>query len=184
MDFHVVQPSYKPFWRDRKSRPTKGLRRHLIAILSVLAVGFLLVPPEEGYTLPISVQVFRGDWSAQCLFATLGALLAYTAIRLWESERAASAAFCGLAAASLVEIAFTNPFSANHFAAFSFLILMTLTWMWRMQAELEDPRMTWSAVGASVGTFLCLLFFGIGERIVLLSSLTGINVLFYEHILY
>jgi len=183
-DFSVIEPSYKPFWRDAKQRPTTGLKRYVLGFLTAICVGLIMVPPEFGYYEPISVQIFAGDRWAWALFYSIGAVLAYTSVRLWKAERPFSATFCGLAAFCLAGVASTYPFSATHFMFFLSVLAMSLGWLWSVQKELEDEKLRICAITATVGTVTCLFSMGIGERVVMLSMLAGINVLFYEFVLY
>lgn len=162
------------------------MKRYALAGLSLACLLFVLIPPADGYGVPISFELADRHLPAWLLFCFLGIALAYLAVRFWRQERPFSALFCATAVVGLGAIASTDPESPEHLAAFLLLSGSMLAWMWSIASELEDSRLRWAAAGASIGAFLCFagnMGMGVGERVMLMSALGGMNVLFYDYVI-
>lgn len=183
-DFQIVRPPKAPFWRNSKFLPDRGVGRYALAVLSALCVVLVFVPPEQGYGEPISLQLARGHVAAWLLFCAMAVALAFLGQRLWRSERHFSSAFCYLTIGALAAIAATDPFSNNHLFVFVALFVALFGWLWTLYIELGEWKLLVSALACGAGCVSCAVSLGIGERLVVLSAIGGVNALFYEHVLY
>ena len=67
-----------------------GIKRYLIAALSLICVAFTLYPPDFGYEEPISVQIYAGDkaaWPVNCAGTTLYAAIVRSTISILAGLR-------------------------------------------------------------------------------------------------
>jgi hypothetical protein len=184
MSFRQINPPKMPWWHEQRSKPTRGFHRYGLALLSLLILALGAWPPSNGYDEPISLQVWREEPRAILMFIFMGVLLLYTATRLWKYERYFSSLFCFGSVAGLFFIATTNPFSDAHLTMFIFLLFFSVTWIWFLYAELFDVKLLVCALAAMLSVLYCIASLGMGERTFILSTLAGINVLYYEHVLY
>lgn len=154
----------------------------MLGLLSLIVLLLMAIPPANGYEEAISFQLARGEGIAWGLFAAIFVTLAYVSVRLWAWE-SKFWAFAALAVISgLGVIAFTNPLSANHNAVFlSLSVVMVVGQAGLLRAHL-DPWLVVPAIASVVGIALCLTNLGLGERLLIGSSLASINVLVYGHL--
>jgi hypothetical protein len=66
---------------------------------------------------------------------------------------------------------------------FVFLAIAILAWAWGLWASLLDGRLLFFALAASAGAITCVFSFGIGERLMIGSSLGILNTLLLSELL-
>ena len=116
------------------------------------------------------------------LFFSIFLALAYVSVRLWAWESKFWAFSALVVISGLGVIAFTHPLSANHNAVFfSLSVLMVVGQGGLLRAHM-DPWLILPAILSVVGIALCLTNLGLGERLLIGSSLASINVLVYGHL--
>ncbi|HWD41328.1 MAG TPA: hypothetical protein VG944_20965 [Fimbriimonas sp.] len=124
-----------------------------------------------------------GNKPSWVLFGLLGLALLYLAAKFLGASLHLSFCLCLLAVAALATIAFTNPFSAGHLLVFGGLCCMIPVWLMGLHLDLGGWKLPSAAALCIVGICTCTANLGIGERIVLLGALFGLNSVFYEHVL-
>jgi hypothetical protein len=183
-NFEILRPPKPPFWRDPKHRPKEvGLERFVFVSVSLVCGGLMFLPSRLGFLAPISLELAEGSIGSWALFGLLGIALAYLTVKFGKVGRYFSSVFCLLAIGGLSVIAFTDPFSFGHTMTFGTLSLLVPIWLWGLQMDIEDPKLAASATGCTLAFIGCGFNLGIGERLMLVSALCGLNVVFYEHVL-
>jgi hypothetical protein len=176
---------HTPYWRDPAHSPEHGAKKSLLAILSLLAVSMLLIPPAHGgYDEPLSVQLVLHEPAAWICFAFMLTALAYFGKRMWAKEHYAATIACVAMCGCLLAIAATNPFSSAHFFAFSCLVILMGLLHWGLWWTHENAKLFALAVLATGAVGVCFVWLGFGERLLIMASTASLNVVFYEHISY
>ena len=182
-EFKVIRAPRAPYWRDPKYLQRRQRRNLIVALSSLLCGAVCFLPPKNGYSEAISLQIARGEAIAVVLFVLMGATVLAAVPTLIRAKRIASSGFCLMVAGGLWALASTDPNSGAHLIAFAFLAFFILTWAWSLWASLQDGRLLALATVASLGAAGCLFSFGIGERIMILSSLAFLNTLLLSDLL-
>lgn len=142
-----------------------------------------VLPPEHGYREPMSLQIARGEKLAWVVFCFAGCAVLAAVPTLVRVGRYFSGVFCGLVVLGLWVLATTNPASKVHLTVFIYLAAAILGWLWALWASLLDGRLLVYASVATLGALGCILSFGVGERVMILSSLAGLNTLLLTDLL-
>lgn len=182
-EFRIVNPPKAPYWRDPRYQARRFRRNLVVAFCSSICIIACLVPPETSYSEAISLQIARGDKLAWAMFILIGCTVMAAIPTLIRVRRYASSFFCLLVGVSLWVLASTEPKSANHLSAFVFLAIAMLKWAWGLALSLFDGRLLVLACIASIGAGGCLVNFGVGERMMIVSSLGTLNVLLLSDLL-
>lgn len=180
-----INPPKTPAWRDParlRAQARERKLRPILAALSLVVLALMAVPTAGGYDEAISFQLARGEWVAWSLFTAIGFTLVYVSARLWGWESKAWAFASVLVVSGLGVIAFTNPLSANHNAVFITLSLCMVVGQAFFLRDHLDPWLVPPALLSVVGLCLCIGHLGLGERLLIGSSLASINVLVYGHL--
>lgn len=174
-----------PAWRDPARLRAEARRQRLrpiLALLSSIVLLLLVLPPDGAYDEAISLQLARGDGMAWALFVAMGVTLGFLAVRLWHWENRVWAVAAGLVVFGLGLIAVTDPYSQTHQEAFiAICALMLMGHLGFFYGHL-DYRLLPTAAIAVFAVFTCLTHVGIGERLLIGSSLAALNVLYYGHL--
>lgn len=174
-----------PAWRDPVRLRAESRRRRLRPILLLLSLGLLILlasPPGGAYDEAISLQLARGAATAWALFVLMGATLGYLAVRLWGWENRAGALAAGAIILGLGTIAFTSPYSEAHQETFMLMCGLVLAGHVGFFYGHLDVRLLPTALLALVAVVLCFGHLGLGERLLIASSLAALNVLVYGHL--
>ncbi|GEM_PF-2754773 len=174
-----------PAWRDPARLRAERRRQRLRPVLFLLSllVGLLLaLPPGGRYDEAISLQLAHGAPSAWALFVAMGVTLGYLAVRLWSWENRAWAIAAGLVILGLGAIAVTDPYSSSHQDTFMALCGVILLGQFGFFYGHLDLRLLPTSVLTAVAIFLCFTHLGLGERLLIASSLAALNVLVYGHL--
>lgn len=174
-----------PAWRDPARLRAEARERRLRPILFLLSliVGLLLaVPPGGAYDEAISLQLAHGAPTAWALFVVMGVTLGYAAARLWRWKNRVWAVAAGVVIVGLGLIAVTDPYSGTHQSIFVTISGAILLGHLGFFYGHLDFRLLPTAVLAVVAAFLCFGHLGLGERLLIGSSLAALNVLVYGHL--
>jgi hypothetical protein len=182
-DFKVVNPPKPPYWRDPKYLLRRQRRNLVVALCSVICLVIACLPPSTSYFEAISFQIARGDRLAWAMFILMGSTVLVAVPTLIRARRLASGLLCILVALGLWALSATHPESLNHLTVFVCLALAILAWAWGLWASLLDGRLFFFAAAASAGAVTCLFSFGIGERVMIGSSLGVLNTLLLSDLL-
>jgi hypothetical protein len=181
-DFKVVNPPKPPYWRDPKYK-LRRRRNFIVAICSAICLVIALLPPRTGYLEAISFQIARGERLAWAMFILMGCTVLAALPTLLRARRFASGLLCALVALGLWALAVTHTASLDHLAVFVSLAIAILAWVWGLWASLLDGRLLFFALAATGGGFACIFSFGIGERLLIGSSLGVLNTLLLSELL-
>jgi hypothetical protein len=182
-EFKIVRAPKAPYWRDPKYIQRRQRRNLVVALASLLCGAVCFLPPKHGYSEAISLQIARGEAIAVALFILMGATVLAAVPTLIRAKRIASSGFCLMVAGGLWALASTEPNSTAHLTAFVFLAFFILVWAWGLWATLQDGRLLALSLAATLGAAGCLFSFGIGERMMILSSLAFLNTLLLSDLL-
>jgi hypothetical protein len=183
-DFEILRPPKAPYWRDSKYRAkVVGVERFVLISLSVTSAGLACLPSRLGVLQPISLELAAGNRASWILFGLLGLALVYLFAKFVSAGLYVSSMMCMLAVAGLSCIAFTNPYSFGHLCVFGALSLLVPCWLASLALELGGWRLVSSSIICLVGVMVCPGSLGLGERIILIGALFGLNSVFYEHVL-
>jgi hypothetical protein len=182
-EFEVISKGYVPVWRQGKLTKRQVVTEVVMVLASLAGLVLVWSPwrAPEGLDTAISLQLAQGDVVAVALFAFMGLVLLAMAVRLWRAYRRASALLMAAEVAGLYCLAVTDPSSFEHLAVFGGVALASASWLAVLALDLEDP---WLSVVAAVGVmsvFTIPLSLGIGERALITSCLTGMNLMFFRH---
>lgn len=180
-DLRLRKQLYTPSWRRPGRKMESTVSKSILALLTVLAIAFLLIPPPGGYAVPVSFQLAAGDLWAWTSMSFMVLILAYLSVRLWKHGERFAALSCLTAIAGLVVIARTNPLSTRHLDAFAMLVLFFSTWLWGLYLFLQDGKLLATAIGATVGMAITPMLVGIGERIIAICTALTLNFVFYDY---
>lgn len=175
---------YRPYWRDPRHSPERGLKKSLLAIVSCVSLLMLLVPPRMGYNEPLSLQFATHEPAAWVCFAFMAGALGYFAARAWGREHHLASVVCGGMCLCLAALAITDPFSGRHLEYFMVLVLLVGCLHWGLWWTHENLKLFALAVMATASVAVCFRYLGYGERLLVLASTASINVVFYEHLSY
>lgn len=156
--------------------------RPILFGLSLIVGGLLALPPDGAYDEAISLQLARGAPTAWGLFVTMGVTLGYAAWRLWDWQNRVWALAAGVMIVGLALIAATNPYSQAHQGTFISLSALVLLGHFGFFYGHLDFRLLPTTLMAVVAAFLCFGHLGIGERLLIASSLAALNVLVYGYL--
>jgi hypothetical protein len=182
-DFRILNPPKPPIWRDPKRMRREASRNFVVAAISVFCAIVSLIPPHGGYREPISFQIARGEPLAWLMFGLIGCAVTAALPTLLRARRFVSAVFCLFVVLGLWSLASSNPRSSLHLSFFIYLAGAILAWTWGLWAALQDSRIFAYAVLATLGAVSCFVSFGIGERLIILSSLATLNTLLLTDLL-
>ncbi|MBC8064528.1 MAG: hypothetical protein H7Y17_06845 [Chlorobia bacterium] len=183
VDFQVVNPPRSPYWRDPKYQLRRQRRNLVVALSSIICIVVTLMPPRTSYFEAISLQIARGERLAWAMFILMGCTVMSALPTLIRARRYASGFFCVLVGTGLWALASTDPASMNHLAVFVFLATAILAWIWGLWASLLDGRLLFFAIAATAGAIGCVFSFGVGERMMIVSSLCVLNTLLLSDLL-
>lgn len=182
-DFKIVNPPKPPYWRDPKYQLRRQRRNFIVAICSAICLVIACLPPGTSYLEAISYQIARGERLAWSMFILMGCTVLAALPTLLRARRFASGLFCALIAIGLWALSATHPESMDHLAVFISLAIAILAWAWGLWASLLDGRLLFFALAATAGAATCIFSFGIGERIMIGSSLGILNTLLLSELL-
>lgn len=131
--------------------------------------------------MPISFQLEDGEESAWLMLAIIMSVMAILAWRMAKWGRWMSALALTIDIGGLAYISTSDPRSLNHLFAFIVSAVVTSAWLLLLALELEDDVLKWLAYGAIGGVALSFTVMGYGERVLLLCSLAGANLLYYGY---
>ena len=129
----------------------------------------------------ISVQLANGDGVAAALFVFMAVVLVSMAVRLWRASRKASACLMAVEAVALGCLAVTSPASFEHLAMFVSVAVASAAWLAVLSLDLEDGWLKLAALTGFVALFVLPHSLGYGERILVTSCLSGMNLMFFRH---
>lgn len=182
-------PRYVPIWRDpaylRRQRARKWIPPWAILVLSLVAAGLLAIPGSEqngGYASAISFELRDRNPVAWILFALMATILGVHSKTQYRNQRLVSAIAMWAVIAGLAAISVTDPHSEFHLTVFMGVALLAIVWLVLIGLELDDFGLQLLAVGAGLGIVLCLFVIGIGERMLIASTLLGLNLVHYRHL--
>ena len=176
-DFQILNPPKPPIWRDPKRRAIRNSRNVVVMGASLVAAVVILLPPARGYHEPISFQIQRGEPLAWLLFWLMAVAALASLPTLLKKERWLSAILCLGVAVALIALARTDPRSSLHLSVFLYLAGAILGWTWCLWVTIQESWFLLAAALASGGAIACLASFGVGERLLISSSLLALNVL-------
>jgi hypothetical protein len=182
-DFRIINAPSPPLWRDPRRLAKSNPRNFLVAVISIFCGLAAILPPRRGYGEPISLQIARGEVHAWVIFALIGLAVLCAVPTLIRVRRLVSALFCLAVVGGLWALASTNPGSTLHLNVFVYLAGAILIWTWALWATLQDGRLFAYACMATLGALSCIVSFGIGERLMILSSLATLNTLLLSDLL-
>lgn len=174
-----------PAWRDPirlRAEAHRRRQRPILLALSLLCLLLLVLPPDRAYDEAISFQLARGAPTAWALFVVMGVTLGYLAVRLWKWENRVWAIAAGLVILGLGMISVTNPYSGTHQGVFTTMCGAILLGHLGFFYGHLDYRLLPTAILAAVAVFLCFGHLGLGERLLVASSLVALNLLVYGHL--
>ena len=174
-----------PIWRDpvHLRRQAREARLRPVLLLLSLLVGLLLaLPPDGAYDEAISMQLARGAPTAWALFVAMGATLGYLAVRLWKWENRVGAVAASAVVVGLGVISATSPTSYAHQQTFMSMTGLILMGHFGFLYGHLDLRLVPTAALATLGALLCFGHLGLGERLLIASSLAALNLLVYGHL--
>jgi hypothetical protein len=182
-DFEILNPPKPPIWRDPKRMARRARRNFVVATVSLLCGFVSLLRPSSGYREPISLQIARGERLAWLIFVLIGCAVFAAVPTLVRARRYGSSLFCLFVVFGLWALASTDPTSNAHLTAFIYLGAALLVWNWGLWAVLRDDWLFVCSCLTSLGGLVCILSFGIGERIMILSALAALNILLLTDLL-
>jgi hypothetical protein len=182
-DFRIINAPSPPLWRDPRRLARSNPRNFLVAVISAVCGCAAIIRPRGGYSEPISLQIARGEVHAWVIFALIGLAVLSAVPTLIRVRRLLSALFCLAVVGGLWALASTKPSSTLHLNLFVYLAGAILSWTWALWATLQDARLLAYACMATLGALSCIVSFGIGERLMILSSLATLNTLLLSDLL-
>lgn len=174
-----------PAWRDPARLRAEAHARRMrpvLALLTLLCLLLLLLPPDGAYDEAISLQLSRGAPTAWALFLAMGVTLGYLAVRLWRWENRIWAFAAALVIVGLATIAVTDPYSATHQETFLTMCALIVLGHFGFLYGHLDLRLVPTATLTVVAAFLCVGHLGLGERLLIGASLASLNLLVYGHL--
>jgi len=173
---------YVPTWRRPKPKRTRLLPRWSVAVLSLAAFSFAMLPLRTGeLNVPISIHLAEREWHAWAMVVSFWVILAILARSLARSERWISAGALVVEMVGLMLVGLTDPRSLDHLFVFIVTAVVAVVWLLLLAKDLEDPGMQWMAYGSAAGVLLSAFFMGYGERLLVSCSLAGANLLYYGY---
>lgn len=173
-------PEYIPTWRRTIRKRARRIPAPIFGALSVICLALLWIPSMVAY--PISNQLAEGNRIAWAMFLLCGIVILLLAATMVKAERFFSMLFLLGVMATMGYIASSDPNSLNHLSAFIMVSLALCGWMFWMANDLDDGGLRWCAIGAAAGILASFGSLGIGERILITSSLAFVNVAYYGHL--
>lgn len=180
-----INPPKTPAWRDPARLRAEARRQRLrpiLFLLTLIDLLLLLVPPEGAYDEAISFQLARGAPTAWALFVGMGVTLSYVAYRLWGWENRVWSVAASFVIFGLGVIAVTNPYSGTHNGTFITMTGFILLGHVGFFLGHLDFRLLPTSIATAAAVYLCFDHLGIGERLLIASSLGALNVLVYGHL--
>lgn len=172
---------YIPSWRRKKKRQEPLALRMLLGVCSGIGIFFVLIPTREGYHTPLSMEWAAGTTLGYLRLGGLGLTMAVLAGKLLARRCWVDALSCLVPIAALTYLANSPPLSSNHLGVFVALVTTIIGWHWILAARMEDSRLAFMAILATLAATLCGVALGPGERILAVVSIVTANLAFYEH---
>jgi cation transport ATPase len=182
-----LQP-FKPNWHNpeyeaavRAIKEREGRLKWVVWIFTILAALCVLCPSDLQWDEAISIQLSNGDLAARLLFGGTFCYLGFVTVRsvLWREF--VFAAMCAATVIALAIIAVTTTTSMTHQTTFICLAVTLVAIQWVFFLVYERSLLLIFAVAAFAGAALCFWHLGYGERLLVLSSCVGINVIYFHN---
>lgn len=145
----------------------------------MLGALVVIAPSSGGITEPISFALARGEQIAHLGMKLLLLTLAYFAYRLARFRVVWGALACVAVMVGLLYIVNSDPYSSDHLMVFVCIAVFAVFVQWAMAITQESCALHLLAAVGTIGLGVCLGQLGTGERMLIVSSVAAINIVFY-----
>lgn len=150
--------------------------------MASVVCGYLLTAPGDDFFEAISFQLERGAWHAWALFGSVAFLSLLFMPELARRGRKGSVVVFASCVGLFSLVAMTDPRSTFHLACFVALAFVAVAWLVSMACDYDDRLLYYLAAGAFLSGVISPIAWGLGERLLVLFVLAGINVVHFGYL--